>query len=92
MPRKAVISEFDARFTSKHPLVLTETIAYHLKIDVGTLFSEPRGSLLFAQAVARAQQFDRLRFQSLAQFFGVSALAMAIRLEELGLVAPYLHA
>jgi hypothetical protein len=92
MPRKAVISEFDARFTSKHPLVLTETVAYHLKIDIGTLFSQPRGSLLFAEAVARAQQFDRARFQSLAQFFGVSALAMAIRLEELGLVASYLHA
>lgn len=92
MPRKAVISEFDARFTSKHPLVLTETVAYHLKIDIGTLFSQPRGSLLFAEAVARAQQFDRARFQSLAQFFGVSARAMAIRLEELGLVASYLHA
>lgn len=92
MPHKAVINEFDARFTSKHPLVLTETVAYHLKIDIGTLFSQPRGSLLFAEAVARAQQFDRLRFQPLAQFFGVSARAMAIRLEELGLVASYLHA
>ena len=92
MPRKAVITEFEARYTSKHPLVLTETVAYHLKVDAGILFSQPRGSLLFAHAVARAQQFDRHRFQSLAQFFGVSALAMAIRIEELGLVASYLHA
>lgn len=92
MPRKAVITEFETRYTSKHPLVLTETVAYHLKVDAGILFSQPRGSLLFAEAVARAQQFDRNRFQSLAQFFGVSVPAMAIRLEELGLVASYLHA
>jgi Zn-dependent peptidase ImmA (M78 family) len=91
MPRKAVISEFDARFSSRHPLVLTETSAYHLKIDLGTLFSQPRGSLLFAQAVARAEQYDRQRFVSLQQYFGVSVRAMAIRLNELDLVAPYLH-
>ena len=89
MPRKAVISEFEARFT-RQPLVLTETVAYHLKADAGPLFSQPRGSLLFAETVARAQQFDRPRFKSLAQHFCVSVRAMAIRLDELGLVAPYL--
>lgn len=92
MPRKAVTSEFEARFTSKQPMVLTETIAFHLRADPSVLFSQPRGSLLFAEAVAKAQQFDRKRFQSLAEFFGVSVRAMAIRLEELGLVASYLHA
>lgn len=91
MPRNAVIKEFDARFGTKHPLVLTETVAYHLKMDPGLLFSQPRGSPLFAEAVARAQQFDRGRFKSLANYFGVSVRAMAIRLDELGLVAPYLH-
>lgn len=92
MPRKAVINEFAVRFTDKHPLVLTETVAYHLKADAGLLFSQQRGSLLFAEAIARAQQFDRRRFQSLSKHFGVSARTMAIRLDELGLVAPYLHA
>jgi Zn-dependent peptidase ImmA (M78 family) len=92
MPRKAVISEFEVRFTSKQPMVLTETIAFHLKADAGVLFSQPRGSLLFAEAVARAQHFDRKSFRSLADFFGVSVRAMAIRLDELGLVASYLHA
>ncbi len=92
MPRKAVISEFDARFRTKHPLVLTEVIAWHLKLDEHVLFSEPSGSLLFAKAVARAQRFDRRQFSSLAEFFGVSAAAMAIRLEELELVMPYLYA
>jgi len=92
MPRKAVIAEFNARFTSKHPLVLSDTVAYHLKADAGTLFAQPPGSLMFAEAVARAQQFDRKRFSSLAEFFGVSSRAMAIRLDELGLVAGYLYA
>ncbi len=91
MPRNAVISEFLARFTMD-PLVLTETVAYHLKMDAGVLFSQPRGSTVFAEAVARAQQFDRRRFKSLAQFFGVSSLAMAIRIEELKLISPYLSA
>jgi Zn-dependent peptidase ImmA (M78 family) len=91
MPRGAIEKEFDVRFGSKHPLVLTENVAYHLKADVGLLFSQQRGSLLFAEAVARAQQFDRRRFKSLAQYFGVSTTMMAIRLDELGLVSGYLH-
>lgn len=91
MPHKTVLTEFSARF-SKHPLVLTETVAFHLKVDVGLLFSQPRGSLLFAESVARAQQFDRRHFPSLAKHFCVSPRSMAIRLQELGLVAPYLHA
>ncbi|MEJ1167864.1 ImmA/IrrE family metallo-endopeptidase [Variovorax sp. CCNWLW235] len=89
MPRRAVVDEFTARF-GKHPLALTETVAYHLKADAGGLFAAPRGSILFAKAVARAEQFDRVRFSSLAQYFGVSAHAMALRLDELNLVAPYL--
>lgn len=91
MPRRAVIAEFDARFGSKHPLALTETVAYHLKADERLLFSQPPGSLMFAEAVAKAQQFDRRRFQSLAGYFGVSPRAMAIRLGELDLVAGYLY-
>jgi hypothetical protein len=92
LPRGAVEKEFEARFGSKHPLALTETVAYHLKADAGQLFAQPRGSLMFAEAVARAQQFDRYHFKSLAQFFCVSVRTMAIRLEELDLVAAYLHA
>lgn len=92
MPRKAVVAEFSARFSTKHPLVLTETVAYHLKADERVLFAQPSGSLMFAESVAKAQQFDHRRFNSLANYFGVSPRAMAIRLDELGLVAPYLYA
>lgn len=92
MPRKAVVAEFNARFGTKHPLVLTDAVAFHLKADAHVLFSQPSGSLLFAEAVAKAQQFDWAHFPSLARFFGVSARAMGIRLDELGLVAAYLYA
>jgi IrrE N-terminal-like domain len=93
IPRKAVASEFEARFGTKHPLALTETVAWHLRLDPSVLFSQPPGSLMFATAVARAQQFDQHRFNgSLAGFFGVSPTAMAIRLQELELVVPYLYA
>ncbi|MFM2448342.1 MAG: hypothetical protein RIS44_792 [Pseudomonadota bacterium] len=91
MPKGTVEKEFNARFGAKHPLALTETVAYHLKADAGQLFSQPPGSLLFAEAVARAQQFGEKRFNSIAQYFGVSVGAMAIRLDELGLIAGYLH-
>jgi Zn-dependent peptidase ImmA (M78 family) len=92
MPRNAVFKQFSGRFGGKHPLVLTETVAYHLKASERVLFAEPSGSLMFAEAVARARQFDRRHFDSLAEYFGVSVRAMAIRLDELGLIAPYLHA
>lgn len=91
MPRNAVFREFIARF-SKNPLVLTETVAFHLKVEAGILFSQPRGSLAFAEAVATAQNFDRRHFVSLSKYFGVGPRAMAIRLDELGLVGAYLHA
>jgi hypothetical protein len=88
--RQAVFNEFSARFGSRQPLALTETVAFHLKADAGQLFSQPAGSLLFSQAVARCDQFDRHRFRSLADYFGVSVSAMAIRLQELNLVASYI--
>lgn len=92
MPRRAVISAFDERFGGRHPLALTEAVAWHLRLDEQVLFSQPAGSLMFARAVASAEHFDRRRFGSLARHFGVSASAMAIRLQELGLVVPYLYA
>jgi hypothetical protein len=66
------------------------TFAFHIGADYGQLFSQPRGSLLFAQTVARAEKFGGMPFKSLSKYFGVSPTAMAIRLEELGLVAAYL--
>jgi len=87
VPRQALVKEFEARFGTRKPLPLTETIAFHLKeANPNRLFSAPKGSLLFASELARAQSFDTKRFRSLAECFGVSTSAMAIRLHEVGLV------
>ena len=50
-------------------------------------FGPSAGSLDFAAAVAGARSFKGKRFNSLADHFGVSIGAMAIRLQELGLLA-----
>lgn len=90
MPSGWVRKMFQARFGTKTPLALTETVAFHLGADYGQLFFQPRGSLLFAQLIARVEKFGGMPFKSLANYFGVSPKAMAIRLEELGLVVAYL--
>lgn len=93
MPRRLVETEFDKRFGTRRPLVLTEAVAFHLGVkDPNPLFAASRGSLSFASAVARAEKFDRNYFPSLAEYFGVSINAMAIRLHELDLIAEYLIA
>lgn len=87
VPIKLLCTAFEARFGTRKPLPLTETVAFHL---VGGsahhLFNAPGNSLQFATAVARAESFDMKRFPSLAEQFGVSVSAMAIRLREAGLV------
>jgi Zn-dependent peptidase ImmA (M78 family) len=87
MPRKLVEKEFALRFGSKAPLPKSEDVAFHLGVkDTREFFDARPDSLLFATLLARAQSFDRRRFASLAQHFGVSVQAMAIRLRELELV------
>lgn len=89
MPRRLVETEFSRRFGSRIPVSLTEATLFAMRVpesEVRTAFSAPAGSLHFARLVATSEVWDRDRFKSLAQEFGVSPTAMAIRLEELGLV------
>jgi hypothetical protein len=88
-PRKPVIESFKIRFVDGPPLQLDHNIAFHLKGEhAHELFLKPHGSLDFAVALAGALRFGRLRFEtSLAAEFGLSVSAMAIRIQELGLVA-----
>ena len=87
VPLKLLEEQFFARFSSRKPLPLTETVAFHLgERDIGRLFAAPTNSLTFARLVARAESFDTKRFQSLADHFGVSVGALAIRLREAGLI------
>lgn len=87
-PKKLVEEEFAARFIKRPPLPLTDVVAWNLLGESAhDLFGPSAGSLDFAAAVAGARSFNGNRFSSLADHFGVSIGAMAIRLQELGLLA-----
>lgn len=86
-PKKLVEEEFMARFTRKPPLALTDDVAWHLLGESAhELFGPSAGSLDFAAAVAGAASFNGRHFKSLAEHFGISIGAMAIRVQELGLL------
>lgn len=86
-PPKLVIEAFRARFPVKEPLTNTNTICFNLLMrDAQYLQGLPAGSLEFARAVVRAESFNGQRFKSLSELFNVSPTAMAIRVQELGLV------
>lgn len=86
-PKKLVEEEFSARFIKTPPLPLNDTVAWNLLGESAhELFGPSAGSLAFAAAVAGARSFNGKRFTSLAEHFGISINAMAIRLHELGLV------
>lgn len=87
-PRKLVEEEFRPRFIQNPPLPLTDAVAWNLLGECShELFGPSAGSLDFAAAVAGATSFNGKHFRSLADVFGLSISAMAIRLQELGLVA-----
>ena len=86
-PAKMVIAEFRARFRIGPPLPLTDAVAFNLCGESGhALMLAGPDSMKFAAAVAGAESFNGLRFSSLANFFGISVDAMAIRLRELRLI------
>lgn len=86
-PKKLVEEEFAARFVKKPPLPLTDAVAWNLLGESAhELFGPTCGSLDFAAAVAGARTFNGRHFPSMAEHFGLSVSAMAIRLQELGLV------
>jgi len=88
MPEKLMHKAFMTRFGPTVPFIFDEGRAFQLS---------PRGytELIYADhrsharglALATAQSFNGAHFRSLADSFRVSPLSMAIRLEELGLVA-----
>jgi hypothetical protein len=86
-PSGLLREQFAARFGDKEPLPLTDTVAWNLCGDgAAQLLSSKPGSLTFAATVSRARSFNGRHFHSLADTFGMSAGAMAIRLRELNLI------
>jgi IrrE N-terminal-like domain len=86
-PAKLVDEAFQARFVSRPPLPLTDAVAFNLCGESShALMRAGPASFKFASAVATAQSFNGRRFESLANLFGLSVGAMAIRLRELRLI------
>lgn len=85
MPWKLVTEQFLSRFIT--PFELQEQTAYAL---LGKPYSVVRKLLPtrrhVSRALANAIQFNGRNFTSLSEYFGLTTEAMAIRLEELGLV------
>lgn len=87
MPKKRVKKHFIIRF-DREKLHLDQDTAYGLKPGSGEdLLSRSDSLRGFARTVASAERFHDDHFRSLAERFGVSIEAMAIRLEELDLVS-----
>lgn len=87
MPAKQVQAAFE-RFFLTDQFMLNEATAFALgQGDYDTLNSKCRTLRQLSRLLAGAEQYNGVHFISLANQFLVSDEAMAIRLEELGLVA-----
>ncbi|MFC4818447.1 cyclodeaminase/cyclohydrolase family protein [Flavobacterium sp. GCM10023249] len=86
MPRKFVIKEFTSRFGIP-PFVIEENSTFNLtRGDITSLRNEVKTLRGLSKKLAVSESYNHIYFESLASFFNVSIEAMAIRLEELGLV------
>ncbi|MEX1198159.1 MAG: ImmA/IrrE family metallo-endopeptidase [Pseudohongiellaceae bacterium] len=86
MPPNLLKSQFEARFTTS-PLPINDAVAIHLcPADPGSLLGTNAAKEI-TMTLANCQRFNGVAFPSLARTFRVSPSSMAIRLEELGLVA-----
>ena len=86
-PAQLVIEAYQQRYPVGPPLPLTDTVAFHLCGESAhALMRAGSESMQFACAVASATSFDGRHFMSMAEQFGISVSAMAIRLRELNLI------
>ena len=87
MPQTLVRELFEFMFCCKGQLRFSDVIAYHLDPNnPDRLLYSPKESGERELALARCTRFNNQHLVSLAQQFGVSDSAMAIRLKELELV------
>ena len=87
MPQKLLRERFEFMFCCKGQLRFSDVIAYHLDPNnPDRLLYSPKESGERELALARCTRFNNQHLVSLAQQFGVSDSAMAIRLKELELV------
>jgi hypothetical protein len=85
MPKRRVIEAFECLFSKNIPFVLNGENASNLRPeDPASLSALSNGSL--ARMLASATCFRDKRFMPLHRLFRVSVSAMALRIEELGLI------
>jgi Zn-dependent peptidase ImmA (M78 family)/formiminotetrahydrofolate cyclodeaminase len=86
MPKKWIIKEFENRYSSE-TFQLNENSAFKFGgRTTADLRKECKNLRGLARKLASSEMYDGEHFKSLSQCFNVSVEAMAIRLEELGLV------
>lgn len=88
IPKDLILREFKKRFGNTIPLLMSDESAFKLcPHDPDSLLGVNRESHERELAVAKCKKFGSAHFKlSLAELFGVSNTAMAIRLKELKLV------
>ncbi|AUN94960.1 ImmA/IrrE family metallo-endopeptidase [Pseudazoarcus pumilus] len=87
MPEKLLREEFKKRFLTEQFRISDET-AFALANTTQSDLQRKASSLrALSRLLSEAQSYNRIRFISLAQQFGVSREAMAIRLEEIGAIS-----
>jgi len=86
MPKNIVISEFTKIYRT-NKLVIDEDTMFRLNQGTVSDFRKKHRTLRdFSLFIAGTEQYNHQIFTSISKIFGVSKLAMAIRLEELGLL------
>lgn len=85
MPEKLVRREFSDRFLTGQ-FVVSEETAFALSVPAADVGRELGNKHKLARVLASATHYNGRHFYSLAEIFGVTIKAMAIRLEELRLV------
>lgn len=87
MPQKLVLQQFEFMFCCTEQLRFSDAIAFHLDpVNPNRLLYASKDSGERELALARCTRFNNRDLVSLAQQFGVSDSAMAIRIKELELV------
>ncbi len=86
MPRKQVTRVFNELFLTNELTINEETAFNLIQRSASHLRKECRNIYEFAKKIATTKSYARANFNSLSEVFNVSPGAMAIRLEELGLV------
>ncbi|MEI2795531.1 ImmA/IrrE family metallo-endopeptidase [Pseudoxanthomonas sp. F11] len=87
MPEKRLVASFKERFLAEGMELNQRTAVGLCDVSASVVKTKIKTVRDFSRMIAEAVRFDGVRFPSLKREYQVSTEAMAIRLEELGLIA-----